>query len=145
MMKRHALVIASVVVNVVESPALPTIDLGGTWITDQAGTAGVGHRWNGSTFDPPAAPPPATLTRRQFWKRWTRNERENFEEVRANGNANQKRRLSAFAENVADGDIDLTEAYWGNQLAWMEANGANVLGAGVSILAAGRAAQILAG
>jgi hypothetical protein len=65
--------------------------------------------------------------------------------VRANGNANQKRRLSAFAENVADGDIDLAEAYWGNQLAWMEANGANVLGAGVSILAAGRAAQILAG
>lgn len=145
MMKRHALVIASVVVNVVESPALPTIDLGGTWITDQTETVGVGHRWNGSTFDPPTAPPPATLTRRQFWKRWTRNERENFEDVRANGNANQKRRLSAFAENVADGDINLAEAYWGNQLAWMEANGANVLGAGVSILAAGRAAQILAG
>jgi hypothetical protein len=34
MMKRHALVIASVVVNVVESPTLPTVDLGGSWITD---------------------------------------------------------------------------------------------------------------
>lgn len=85
------------------------------------------------------------LTRRQFWKRWTRNERENFEDVRANGTPNQRRRLSAFAENAADGEVNLAETYWANQLNWMEANGSNVLGAGVSILAVGRAAQILAG
>lgn len=105
----------------------------------------IGRAYADGAFGPQPAPPVPLLNRRQFWKRWTRSERENFEDVRSNGTNAQKRRLSTFAEIVSDGDIDTTDNYWSNQLAWMEANGSNVLGAGNSILAAGRAAQIISG
>lgn len=94
-----------------------------------------------------AAPqaPARRLSRREFWRLWTRDERESYQDVLANGTPAQRRRLAAFAEVIADGDIDLTEAYIINRVTWCESNGANVLGAGVSIIALGRAAQILSG
>jgi hypothetical protein len=91
--------------------------------------------WNPATlnFDAPI-PRKGTLTRRDFWKRFTEAERESLHNVRLTGTQLRKNKIEAFLYYIADG-VDLDDVYVIATVQGMENFG---------ILAAGRAAVILA-
>lgn len=91
--------------------------------------------WNPAThaFDP-APITKGTISRRDFWRRFTLAEREALHNVRLTGTAARKNKIEAFLDYISDG-VDLDDAAVVSVVQAMETFG---------ILAAGRAAQILA-
>ena len=86
-------------------------------------------------WDESPAPFP-TLTPRVFWRRFTVAEREALQNILATGTQNQKNKLNAFRDYVATGGmVELLDDYIIASVNTLET---------VGILAAGRAAQILA-
>lgn len=134
-MARWALIKNGAVITCVEQSLQPTVDLGGPWIDITGQHVGPGYGWNGSAFTPPQAPA-VSLTLRQFWQRFTVAEREALQHILATGTQPQKNKLNAFREYLATGgNVELADDYIVASVATMEAAG---------VLAAGRAAQILA-
>lgn len=56
-------------------------------------------------------PPPSTvISRKAFWRRWTRAEREAFQDMLATGTQPQKNKLGAFRVYIdIDNEIDLSD------------------------------------
>lgn len=73
-MNRFALVIGGVVATIVESQAIPTVDMGGEWeLCD--GAVNPGDLFNGATFTKPAPFQDWRITRLAFLNRFTQPER----------------------------------------------------------------------
>jgi hypothetical protein len=93
--------------------------------------------WNKTTLVFDAEPVvKAVLTLKAFWQRFTQAEREALMNLQLTGNQTQKNKLGAFKDYVRDcGSVDLNDAYIQASVQLLET---------VSIIAAGRAAVILA-
>ena len=68
----------------------------------------IGHRYDGSVFTAPARSP--LLSQQAFWRRWTRAEREAFQDVLGVGAQPQKNKVGAFRDYLrANTEIDLSD------------------------------------
>lgn len=132
-MSRWALVVNGTVLTVVESATQPVFP-GATAVDCDGTMVGPGWLWNGAAFA--AGPGALSLAPKAFWRRFTAAEREALQNILATGTQNQKNKLNAFRDYVAQGgNIELFDDYIVASVTLMEAAG---------VIAAGRAAQILA-
>lgn len=132
-MARWALVSRNVVRAVVEQPAQPNVNLGGTWVDVSGQYVGPGWRWTGVVFERPVTA--VSLPLKDFLRRFTQAEREQWEELAATGTAPVKRRLAAFKTYLqTGGNVELADDYIVSSVQAMEAS---------NVLAAGRADVIL--
>ena len=134
-MTKYALVRGGTVVTIVKSNALPTVDLGGQWVACNS-QVGPGWTYNGSVFAAPAPGAVRSLPPKQFLARFTAGERELLEEKFLTGSQGVKNKIGAFRIYVlTGGNVELSDDYIIASVTAMETAG---------VLAAGRAAQILA-
>lgn len=73
-MNRYALVICGIVANVVESAAVPTVNLGGEWALC-GNSVGPGDLYDGNAFSKPATVVDWRITKLAFLNRFTQAER----------------------------------------------------------------------
>lgn len=132
-MSRYALIIGGVVSNVVESGAVPTVDLGGQWVACGA-TVALGDTFDGSNFARRAVAALRHITPLAFLSRFTDAEAVAIDlaSIGATAPAAGLRRYLAKVNAAKYIDLDRADTRAGVQA--LEA---------ATLLAAGRAAVIL--
>jgi hypothetical protein len=119
------------IVNAIDKP--PEV-FGGRWI-EATPEVEPGWRWDGTQWSEPTTAV-RSLSPLQFLRRFTATEREALEDITATGTAAQRKKLNAFRFYIQTGGyVELDDDYIIASVTAMET---------VGVLAAGRAAQILA-
>jgi hypothetical protein len=130
---RYALISGGLVATVVEQATPPNVPGFVAVELADGSRVGPGWIWDGSVLIAPAST--ASLTLRDFWRRFTVAEREALQGILATGTQIQRNKLNAFRDYLAaGGNVELADDYVISSLVAMESAG---------IIAAGRASQIL--